>query len=89
LSELGATVGATNFGRYGDSKTLLVTGADFQMKGRYEFDCSLGIEGLPDGRFVPASRRCAKDIECTDSVQLAVSDEKSGPRYLAAGVIEK
>jgi hypothetical protein len=35
------------FGCYGDPKILLVTDADFQMKGRYEFDCSLGIEGLP------------------------------------------
>ncbi|MEZ6091452.1 MAG: hypothetical protein R3C05_26235 [Pirellulaceae bacterium] len=38
------------FGCYGDPKILLVTDADFQMKGRYEFDCSLGIEGLSEER---------------------------------------
>ena len=36
------------FGCYGTPSILLVTDADFQMKGRYAFDCSLGIEGLSD-----------------------------------------
>lgn len=31
------------FGCYGDPKIMLVTDADFQMKGRHEIDCSLGI----------------------------------------------
>lgn len=45
------------FGCYGDPKILLVTDADFQMKGRYEFDCSLGIEGLNGDRLLSASGR--------------------------------
>jgi hypothetical protein len=48
------------FGCYGDPKILLVTDAEFQMKGRFEFDCSLGIEKLPDGRLLSASGRCEK-----------------------------
>jgi hypothetical protein len=69
-------------GCYGDPKILLVTDADFQMKGRYEFDCSLGIEGLPDGRFLSATGKCEKDKGCTGSVQVAVPDEIAGLKYL-------
>ena len=72
------------FGCYGDPKILLVTDADFQMKSRHEFDCSLGIEGLSEGRLLSASGRCEKDKGCTGSVQVAVSDEKNGLLYLNA-----
>jgi len=68
------------FGCYGDPKTLLVTDADFRMKGRFEFDCSLGIVGLPDGRFLSASGKCEKDKGCTGTARIAVADEKTGLR---------
>jgi hypothetical protein len=73
------------FGCYGDPKILLVTDADFRMKGRYEFECSLGIEGLPDGRLLSASGRCEKDKGCTGSLGLAVPDEKAGLKFLGQG----
>ncbi|MBL7042043.1 MAG: cellulase family glycosylhydrolase [Pirellulaceae bacterium] len=66
------------FGCYGDPKILLVTDADFKMKGRYEFDCSLGIVGLPDGRFLSASGRCEKDKGCWGAARLAVADDRRG-----------
>jgi len=66
------------FGCYGDPKILLVTDADFKMKGRYEFDCSLGIVGLPDGHLLVASGRCEKDKGCTGQAELAASDEERG-----------
>ena len=66
------------FGCYGDPKMLLVTDADFKMKGRYEFDCSLGIVGLPDGRFLSASGRCEKDEGCWGSARLAEADDSRG-----------
>lgn len=68
------------FGCYGDPKILLVTDADFKMKGRYEFDCSLGIVALPDGRFLSATGKCEKDKGCTGSARIAVADEKAGLR---------
>ena len=68
------------FGCYGDPKILLVTDADFKMKGRYEYDCSLGIVGLPDGRFLSATGKCEKDKGCTGSARIAVADEKAGLR---------
>lgn len=73
------------FGCYGDPKILLVTDADFKMKGRYKYDCSLGIEGLSGDRVLSASGRCEKDKGCTGSVRVAVPDEKTGLRYLIAG----
>lgn len=65
------------FGCYGDPKILLVTDADFKLKGRYEFDCSLGIVGLLDGQFLSASGRCEKDKGCWGSARLAAQDEFS------------
>ncbi|AMV38145.1 hypothetical protein [Planctomyces sp. SH-PL62] len=68
------------FGCYGDPKILLVTDADFNLIGRYEFDASLGIVGLPDGRFLAASGRTDKATGCSGSARIAVADEKSGLR---------
>lgn len=70
------------FGCYGDPKILLVTDADFRMKGRFEFDCSLGIEKLSEGRLLSASGRCHKEKGCMGNVKLAVPDDKSGLRFV-------
>ena len=69
------------FGCYGDPTILLVTDAEFQMKGRHEIDCSLGIEGLSGGRLLVASGRCEKDKGCTGSVQTAFPDEQVGFKF--------
>ena len=63
------------FGCYGDPKVLLVTDENFKMKGRYEFDCSLGIVGLPDGRLLSAGGRCEKDKGCRGNARLLTQDE--------------
>ncbi len=73
------------FGCYGTPSVLLVTDADFQMKGRYEFDCSLGIDGLSEGRLLSARGRCEKDKGCTGSVQVAMPDERTGLKHVTAG----
>ncbi len=66
------------FGCYGKPAILLVTDADFKMKGRHEFDCSLGIVGLPDGRFLSASGHNEKGKGHTGIVKLAVADDSTG-----------
>lgn len=71
------------FGCYGDPQILLVTNEQFKLQGRYEFDCSLGIVGLPDGRLFSASGNCRQGEGCTGSLRQAVSDEKSGLRFVA------
>ena len=43
--------GAWWFGCYGAPQILLQTDAQFQMQGRYEFDCSLGIVGVAQDQF--------------------------------------
>ena len=70
------------FGCYGSPKILLVTDDKFQMLGRYEFDCSLGIEGTSEGRLLSASGRCDKDKGCTGRVRLAIPDKQAGLKYL-------
>ena len=70
------------FGCYGDPKILLVTDKDFQMLGRFEFDCSLGIVGLPTGELLSASGRSDKDTGCVGSVRRAVFESKSGLRFV-------
>jgi hypothetical protein len=72
-------------GCYGDPKSLLVTDADFRLQGRYEFDCSLGIEGLPAARLLSASGRCENEKGCSGSVQVAVPDEKLGLKVVGQG----
>jgi len=42
--------GAWWFGCYGKPCVLLRADANFQFTGRWEFDASLGLEALPDGR---------------------------------------
>lgn len=69
------------FGCYGDPKILLVTDTGFRVKGRYEIDCSLGIEGLSGGRLLVGSGRCEKDNGCNGTVQTAFPDEKVGFKY--------
>jgi hypothetical protein len=69
------------FGCYGDPKILLVTDANFNMKGRYEIDCSLGIEGMTGGRLLVGNGRCEKDKGCNGTVQTAFPDEKAGFRF--------
>jgi hypothetical protein len=71
------------FGCYGKPQILLVTDADFSMQGRYEYDCSLGIDGLPEGRLLAAGGRC-ENGKCTGTVRLAVPDEKAGLRVIDA-----
>lgn len=71
------------FGCYGSPSTLLVTDADFQMLGRYAFNCSLGIESLPGGRLLAASGRSDKEKGCTGRVRVVVPNDKTGLEYVA------
>lgn len=66
------------FGCYGEPKILLVTDKDFQMKGRFERDCSLGVEGLSGGRLLVANGRCESGKGCTGGVTTAQPDKRAG-----------
>jgi len=66
------------FGCYGDPAILLVADADFKMIGRHEFDCALGIVGLPDGRFLVAKGGVDENKQCTGALRFAIPDEEAG-----------
>lgn len=66
------------FGCYGSPAILLVTDVDFQMVGRYEKNCSLGIEGLTNGRLLIGQGQCSKTEGCSGVARTAVSDEVAG-----------
>ncbi len=68
------------FGCYGDPQILLVTDANFQMKGRYEVDCSLGIERLSGGRLLVGSGRCEKDKGCIGIAQTTFPNKLVGSK---------
>ena len=68
------------FGCYGDPKILLVTDADFKLRGRHKFDCSLGIVGTPYGQLLSASGRCETN-KCTGHIKLARPNKASGLKF--------
>lgn len=66
------------FGCYGSPAILLVTDANFQRVKRYEYDCSLGIVGLPDGALFSATGGNTADKLCMGAVRRVVVDEERG-----------
>ena len=66
------------FGCYGSPRVTLKTDADFKMKGRYTYDCSLGIVGLPTGGLLVAKGPCRPNKGCTGSAFVAKADADRG-----------
>ncbi len=64
------------FGCYGTPRILLVTDVDFKLLGRYEYDCSLGIEAWSGGGLLSASGTCSDG--CRGRIRLAVPDPVHG-----------
>lgn len=63
------------FGCYG--KQLLTTDASFQMKGRFDFDCGLGIVGIAKGQFLVA-KGSGSGKERGGSAGIATPDAEKG-----------
>ena len=74
------------FGCYGNPKTLLVTDANFNMVGRHEFDCSLGIVRFPGG-ILSAIGRCVDGKGCTGSAELAYYNTEAGMRLVRRAML--
>ena len=66
------------FGCYGTPKITLKTDASFNMLGRYEFDCSLGIVGIAKDRLLFAKGPKTPDGRCLGSLHIARPDDKKG-----------
>ncbi|PCJ56643.1 MAG: hypothetical protein COA73_11735 [Candidatus Hydrogenedentota bacterium] len=74
--------GAWWFGCYGNPQILLKTDAAFNMLGRYEFDCSLGIIGTGKDQFLIAKGSRNAKKEYSGSLFSARPDEVNGLRIL-------
>jgi hypothetical protein len=74
--------GAWWFGCYGSPAILLKTDSRFQMLGRYEFDCSLGIVGISKDRLLVAKGPRTKTKRCLGSLHVARPDAKKGLVFL-------
>lgn len=70
------------FGCYGKPQQLLVTDTDFRLIGRYNWDCSLGIEALPGGRLLSASGLCSDNTGCDGKIRIAIPDSQTGLKLL-------
>jgi len=66
------------FGCYGSPKILLKTDTDFNLLGRFEFDCSLGIVGVAKDRLLFAKGPRTPAGRCMGSLHLASTDPKQG-----------
>ncbi|WP_372719703.1 hypothetical protein [Novipirellula sp.] len=70
--------GAWWFGCYGAPSTLLKTDAEFNMIGRYHFNCSLGIVGIAPNQMLYALGPKTANGRCMGTLHLARPDEKQG-----------
>ena len=66
------------FGCYGKPQVMLKTDESFRLLGKYEFDCSLGIVGLSEGRFLVARGRSQVGKGCSGRVMLAHTEPDKG-----------
>ena len=66
------------FGCYGNPAILIVTDRKFLNVKRYEFNCSLGIESLPDGQLFAATGKCDKKTGCGGELIKVTPHAKKG-----------
>ncbi|EMI18898.1 signal peptide-domain containing protein [Rhodopirellula maiorica SM1] len=66
------------FGCYGAPSTLLKTDAEFNMIGRYHFNCALGIIGIAPDRLLYALGPKTDKGRCMGTLHLARPDEEQG-----------
>ncbi|WP_406698160.1 glycerophosphodiester phosphodiesterase family protein [Singulisphaera sp. Ch08] len=70
------------FGCYGKPQVLLKADPSFKVIGKWAFDASLGIAGLPDGRFLVAQGPSQKGVGSMGRVVPAVPDANQGLRII-------
>ena len=72
------------FGCYGRPQRLLKANAGFRPAGAWDFDASLGIVALDDGRLLVARGKCEKPAGCHGELVPARPDDQTGLRILPA-----
>lgn len=69
------------FGCYGKPQVLIRTDDQFRILGQWEFDASLGIEALPDGKLLIGQNVNTKGVGYTGRVAPASIDPAKGLRF--------
>ena len=72
------------FGCYGVPKVLLKADNRLQLVGKWNFEASLGMVGLSDGKVLVARGMSDKAQSYRGRLELAVPDESAGLRLLPA-----
>lgn len=79
------------FGCYGKPTMLLRADDQFRLTGKWEFNASVGITGLPDGRFLIATNQKVKGVGNVAHLSFASADPKQGliitPEKSAPGTV--
>jgi len=70
--------GAWWFGCYGKPQVLLRADANFKLTGKWEFDASLGVVGLPGGRFLVGQNTLTKGVGYKGRVVVVRADTQKG-----------
>jgi glycerophosphoryl diester phosphodiesterase len=75
------------FGCYGNPQVLLRADAAFRLTGKWDFNASVGIAGLPDGRFLISQSTAVKGVGHKGRVSIAGEDNEKGmtPVFPAQG----
>jgi len=66
------------FGCYGNPRALLRADSAFRLTGKWDFDASLGVAGLPDGRFLIGQSKAIKGVGQKGGVFLARENNEMG-----------
>jgi hypothetical protein len=70
------------FGCYGNPRVVLKADKAFNVVGKWQIDCSLGIVGLPTGQLFVARGASDKGQAHTGQLVLAVADDERGLRTI-------
>lgn len=70
------------FGCYGNPRVLIKADESYKLLGKWNFDGSLGIAALPDGRFLVARGSFEKGKGYIGQLKLAVADDNRGLQFL-------
>lgn len=66
------------FGCYGSPQVMLKADSEFKLVGKWEFDCSLGITGTPEGTLLVARGTHAPGKMCTGELIKVTADQHFG-----------
>ena len=70
------------FGCYGTPRVLLKADQDFQLVGKWEFDCSLGITRTPEGTLLIARGKQSPEKLYDGELVRALPDDQTGLRIV-------